>query len=194
MSNNTVLPSDSALKIKAIQSLLTEKGLLTQEVTDKIIDYFENKVGPRNGAAVVARAWVDPDFKSRLLSNGRDAINEMGFSGFEASTLHVVENTDDVHNVVVCTLCSCYPWPVLGLPPMWFKTTQYRSRIVIDPRSVLREFGTEISEDVEIRIWDSNAEIRYFVLPQRPANTEHFSETQLAELVTRDSMIGTTVL
>lgn len=194
MSDHTVLPSDSALKIRAIQSLLTEKGFLKQEVSDTIVDYFENKVGPRNGAKVVARAWVDPAFRQRLLSNGREAIRELGFAGFEAATLHVVENTEQVHNVVVCTLCSCYPWPVLGLPPMWFKTAQYRSRIVIDPRSVLREFGTQIAEETEIRIWDSNAEIRYFVLPQRPANTGQFTEEQLAALVTRDAMIGTTVL
>ncbi len=194
MSDHTVLPSDSALKIRAIQSLLTEKGFLKQEVSDTIVDYFENKVGPRNGAKVVARAWVDPAFRQRLLSNGREAIRELGFAGFEAATLHVVENTEQVHNVVVCTLCSCYPWPMLGLPPMWFKTAQYRSRIVIDPRSVLREFGTQIAEETEIRIWDSNAEIRYFVLPQRPANTAQFTEEQLAALVTRDAMIGTTVL
>lgn len=194
MSDATVLPSDSALKIRAIQSLLTEKGFLRQEVTDSIVDYFENKVGPRNGAKVVARAWVDAEFKQRLLSNGREAIRELGFSGFEAATLHVVDNKPDVHNVVVCTLCSCYPWPVLGLPPMWFKTAQYRSRIVIDPRSVLKEFGTEIPEETEIRIWDSNAEIRYFVLPERPANTGELNEEQLAALVTRDSMIGTRLL
>lgn len=194
MSDPSVLPSDAALKIRAIQSLLSEKGFLSQEVTDTIVDYFETKVGPRNGAQVVARAWRDPAFKARLLENGREAVNELGFSGFEAATLHVLENTDSVHNVVVCTLCSCYPWPVLGLPPIWFKSTPYRSRVVIDPRGVLAEFGTEIPANKEIRVWDSNAEIRYFVLPQPPADSENKSESELAALVTRDSMIGTRTL
>lgn len=194
MSDPSVLPSDAALKIRAIQSLLAEKGFLSQEVTDTIVDYFETKVGPRNGAQVVARAWRDPAFKARLLENGREAVNELGFSGFEATTLHVLENTDSVHNVVVCTLCSCYPWPVLGLPPIWFKSTPYRSRVVIDPRGVLAEFGTEIPANKEIRVWDSNAEIRYFVLPQPPADSESMSESELAALVTRDSMIGTRTL
>ncbi|ORM71967.1 nitrile hydratase subunit alpha [Pantoea rwandensis] len=194
MSDHSVLPSEAALKIRAIQSLLSEKGFLSQDITDTIVDYFETKVGPRNGAQVVAKAWRDADFKARLLENGRDAVNELGFSGFEGATLHVLENTDEVHNVVVCTLCSCYPWPVLGLPPIWFKSTPYRSRVVIDPRGVLAEFGTEIPASKEIRVWDSNAEIRYFVLPQPPANSETLNEVELAALVTRDSMIGTRLL
>lgn len=194
MSDYSVLPADAALKIRAIQSLLAEKGFLSQEVTDTIVDYFETKVGPRNGAQVVAKAWLDPEFKARLLANGRDAVNELGFSGFEGATLHVLENTASVHNVVVCTLCSCYPWPVLGLPPIWFKSTPYRSRVVIDPRGVLAEFGTDIPASKEIRVWDSNAEIRYFVLPEPPADFEGLNETELAARVTRDSMIGTRLL
>ncbi|MBK0127632.1 nitrile hydratase subunit alpha [Pantoea sp. S61] len=194
MSDHSVLPSDAALKIRAIQSLLSEKGFLSQDVTDTIVDYFETKVGPRNGAQVVAKAWCDPAFKARLLENGRDTVNELGFAGFEGATLHVLENTDSVHNIVVCTLCSCYPWPVLGLPPIWFKSTPYRSRVVIDPRGVLAEFGTDIPASKEIRVWDSNAEIRYFVLPQPPAHSEGLDENALAQLVTRDSMIGTRIL
>ncbi|MDI9219789.1 nitrile hydratase subunit alpha [Pantoea sp. EA-12] len=194
MSDHSVLPADAALKIRAIQSLLAEKGFLSQEVTDTIVDYFETKVGPRNGAQVVAKAWRDPEFKARLLANGRDAVNELGFSGFEGATLHVLENTASVHNVVVCTLCSCYPWPVLGLPPIWFKSTPYRSRVVIDPRGVLAEFGTDIPANKEIRVWDSNAEIRYFVLPEPPVGCEGLNETELAARVTRDSMIGTRLL
>ncbi|MEJ0230763.1 nitrile hydratase subunit alpha (plasmid) [Klebsiella michiganensis] len=194
MSNNDTLPSESALKVRAIQSLLTEQGLLDPETSDAIVDYFENKIGPRNGAKVVARAWTDSDFKRRLLEDGTAAISEMGYSGAEGAVIHVIENTENVHNIVVCTLCSCYPWPVLGLPPIWFKSAQYRSRVVIDPRGVLKEFGTELSAEKEIRIWDSNAEIRYFVLPQQPADSENLSEEQLSEIVTRDSMIGTAIL
>ena len=194
MSNHDVVPSENALKVRAIQSLLTEKGLLDPQTSDAIVDYFENKIGPRNGASVVARAWLDAEFKKKLLENGTAAISEMGFSGAEGAVIHVLENTDAVHNIVVCTLCSCYPWPVLGLPPIWFKSAQYRSRVVIDPRGVLKEFGTELSPEKEIRVWDSNAEIRYFVLPQRPAGTESLSEEQLAARVTRDSMIGTGIL
>ena len=194
MSNHDVLPSENALKVRAIQSLLAEKGLLDPQTSDAIVDYFENKIGPRNGAKVVARAWTDPAFKKWLLEDGTAAISGMGFSGAEGAVIHVLENTDAVHNIVVCTLCSCYPWPVLGLPPIWFKSAQYRSRVVIDPKSVLKEFGTELPPEKEIRIWDSNAEIRYFVLPQRPAGWEGLSEEQLAEKVTRDSMIGTTLL
>ena len=194
MSNHDVLPSENALKVRAIQSLLTEKGLLDPQTSDAIVDYFENKIGPRNGASVVARAWLDTEFKKRLLEDGTAAISEMGFSGAEGAVIHVLENSDAVHNIVVCTLCSCYPWPVLGLPPIWFKSAQYRSRVVIDPRGVLKEFGTELPPEKEIRVWDSNAEIRYFVLPQRPAGTENLNEEQLAARVTRDSMIGTGIL
>lgn len=194
MSNHDVLPSENALKVRAIQSLLTEKGLLDPQTSDAIVDYFENKIGPRNGARVVARAWCDSEFKKKLLADGTAAISDMGFSGAEGAVIHVLENSDAVHNIVVCTLCSCYPWPVLGLPPIWFKSAQYRSRVVIDPRGVLKEFGTELPQEREIRVWDSNAEIRYFVLPQRPGGTEDLSEDQLAAIVTRDSMIGTGIL
>ncbi len=190
----TVPPSPPTLRIKAIQSLLIEKGILDPAAVDEIIDVFEHRLGPKNGAAVIAKAWTDPDFKARLLEDATTAIHEMGFTGMEGAHLHVAENTPDVHNLVVCTLCSCYPWPVLGLPPSWFKAPQYRSRAVIDPVSVLTEFGVTIADDVEIRVWDSNAEIRYIVLPQRPDGTENLGEAELAALVTRDSMIGTALL
>ena len=183
-------PSDVAMRVKALESLLTEKGLLDPVAIDTLVDTYQNRVGPRNGAKVVARAWTDADYKARLLEDGSKAIVELGFSGVQGEDMVVVENTDAVHNVVVCTLCSCYPWPTLGLPPIWFKSAPYRARAVIDPRGVLKEFGVEVSEDVEVRVWDSNAELRYLVLPQRPAGTEGMSEDELAELVTRDSMIG----
>jgi len=184
------LPSDPALRVKALESLLVEKGLVDPAALDALVDAYENQVGPRNGAQVVARAWVDPDFKQRLLEDGTSAIGEFGFSGAQGEQLTVVENTRDVHNVIVCTLCSCYPWPLLGLPPTWYKSAAYRSRTVIDPRGVIAELGLELSEDVEVRVWDSTAASRYFVLPQRPDGTESMSEEQLAALVTRDSMIG----
>ena len=184
-------PSDVAMRVKALETLLTEKGLLDPAAIDTLVDTYQNRVGPRNGAKVVARAWTDPDYKARLLEDGSKAIAELGFSGVQGEDMVVVENTDEVHNVVVCTLCSCYPWPTLGLPPIWFKSAPYRARAVIDPRGVLEEFGVEVSEDVEVRVWDSNAELRYLVLPQRPAGTDGMSEDELAELVTRDSMIGT---
>lgn len=184
-------PSDVALRVKAIESLLTEKGLIIPEALDAIVQTYEHKVGPRNGARVVAKAWTDPAYRQRLLENSSAAIAELGYSGVQGEDMVVVENTPQVHNMVVCTLCSCYPWPTLGLPPVWYKSAPYRSRAVIDPRGVLKEFGVEIPDDTEVRVWDSNAELRYFVLPQRPPGTEHFSEEQLAELVTRDSMIGT---
>ena len=184
-------PSDVAMRVKALESLLTEKGLLDPAAIDTLVDTYQNRVGPRNGAKVVARAWTDPDYKARLLEDGTKAISELGFSGVQGEDMVVVENTDEVHNVVVCTLCSCYPWPTLGLPPIWFKSAPYRARAVIDPRGVLKEFGVEVSEEVEVRVWDSNAELRYLVLPQRPADTEGMSESELSELVTRDSMIGT---
>ena len=170
------------------------KGLIDPAALDELIDTYEHKVGPRNGAQVVARAWSDPEYKRRLMENATAAIAELGFSGIQGEDMLVVENTPDVHNVTVCTLCSCYPWPVLGLPPVWYKSAPYRSRIVIDPRGVLAEFGLHIPENKEIRVWDSSAELRYLVLPERPAGTEGWSEAQLSELITRDSMIGTGVV
>jgi nitrile hydratase len=185
-----VVPSDPALRTKALESLLVEKGLVDPAALDALVDTYENKIGPRNGARVVARAWVDAGYKQRLLEDGGAAIAELGFVGAQSEHLIVVENSPKVHNLVVCTLCSCYPWAVLGLPPVWYKSAAYRSRAVIDPRGVLREFGLELSDDVEVRVWDSTAEIRYLVLPERPAGTEGMTEEQLAALVTRDAMVG----
>jgi nitrile hydratase len=179
----------AALRTKALESLLIEKGLLSSDVVDAIVRNYEQDIGPLKGARVVAKAWVDPAFKQRLLADGSAAINELGLDG-SRSPLVVVENTPSVHNVVVCTLCSCYPWAVLGLPPTWYKQPAYRSRVVSQPREVLREFGLELDESVEIRVWDSSAEQRYMVLPERPAGTESMGEDELAALVTRDSMIG----
>jgi nitrile hydratase len=178
------------LRVKALESLLTEKQLIDPAAVDEIIETYERKVGPRNGAKVVARAWIDPAYKQRLLANGTAAISELGFSGVQGEDMMVVENTDQVHNMVVCTLCSCYPWPTLGLPPVWYKSAPYRARAVSDPRGVLEEFGVQVPESTEIRVWDSNAELRYLVLPKRPSGTEGMSEAELAGLVTRDSMIG----
>jgi nitrile hydratase len=188
--------SGPALRVKALESVLVEKGLVDPAALDAIVDTYENKIGPRNGARVVARAWVDPEYKHRLLKgDAAMAIAELGFPpGPQGEHMMVLENTPRVHNLVVCTLCSCYPWSVLGLPPIWYKSTAYRSRAVIDPRGVLRDFGLEIPADVEIRVWDSSAEIRYMVLPMRPAGTEGMAEEQLAALVTRDSMIGTGIV
>jgi nitrile hydratase len=186
----TEVPSDPALRVKALESLLIEKGLVDPAALDAIIDTYERKIGPRNGARIVARAWTDADFKQRLLSDATSAIAEMGHLGRQGEHMVAVENTPTVHNMVVCTLCSCYPWPVLGLPPVWYKSAPYRSRAVIDPRGVLREFGTALGPEVEIRVWDSTSEVRYLVLPERPAGTEHMTAEQLADLVTRDSMIG----
>jgi nitrile hydratase len=183
-------PSDPALRVKALESLLTEKKLIDPAAIDALIETFETKVGPRNGAKVVARAWSDPAYKKRLLSDATKAIAELGYSGMQGEDMVVVENTPKVHNLLVCTLCSCYPWPVLGLPPVWYKAAPFRSRAVIEPRAVLAEFGLKLPEDVEIRIWDSTAELRYMVLPERPAGTEGLSEDALAKLVTRDAMIG----
>jgi nitrile hydratase len=188
--DHTEVPSEPALRVKALESLLVEKGLVDPAALDVLVDTFEHRVGPRNGAQVVARAWVDPAYKQRLLADGTAAIAELGFSGSQGEKLTMVENTLAVHNVIVCTLCSCYPWPVLGLPPTWYKSAAYRSRTVIDPRGVLRELGLDIPEDVEVRVWDSNAASRYFVLPERPLGTEALSEADLAALVTRDAMIG----
>ena len=184
--------SETALRVKALESLLLEKGLIETRAIDELIDMFENRLGPWNGAKVVARAWADPDYKDRLLQNGTAAISEMGFDMVQGEEMVIVENTPDVHNIVVCTLCSCFPWATLGLPPVWYKSAPYRARTVSDPRGVLREFGTGIAEDTEVRVWDSNAELRYMVLPERPAGTEGLDEAALAKLVTRDSMIGVT--
>ena len=177
-------------RIAAIESVLVEKGILDVEAVDAIVAHFEENLGPMNGAKVVARAWADPDYKARLLSNGTAAIGELGISGPEGEYMVVLENTADVHNLVVCTLCSCYPWPTLGLPPKWYKAPAYRARAVREPRKLLAEMGTVIPDDVEIRVWDSSAEARYLVLPMRPAGTDDLSEEQLADVVTRDSMIG----
>ena len=184
-------PSDPALRVKALESLLIEKGLVDPAALDAYVDYYAHRVGPRNGARVVARAWVDAAYRQRLLADGSAAIAELGFTGRQGEHMIALENTPRVHNMVVCTLCSCYPWPVLGLPPVWYKSAPYRSRAVIDPRGVLREFGVELAPEVEIRVWDSTSEIRYLVLPMRPAQTENMSEEELATLVTRESMIGT---
>jgi nitrile hydratase len=182
--------SDVELRVKALESLLTDKALIDPAAVDELIDTYENKVGPRNGAKVVARAWSDPSYRQRLLEDGSAAIAELGFSGVQGEDMLVVENTGKIHNVVVCTLCSCYPWPTLGLPPVWYKAAPYRARVVRDPAGALREFGLELPEDTEVRVWDSNAELRYLVLPARPEGTEGLSEDELADLVTRDSMIG----
>jgi nitrile hydratase len=185
------VPSDLALRVKALESLLVEKRFVESAALDRIVDTFETQIGPRNGARVVARAWLDPEYKKRLLANAGSAAAELGFTRLHDEDLVVLENTPKVHNVVVCTLCSCYPWTLLGLPPVWYKSAAYRSRAVIDPRGVLKELGVRMGDDVEIRVWDSTAEIRYLVLPERPAGTERMTEEALAALVTRDSMIGT---
>ena len=184
------VPSDTALRVKALESLLVEKGLVDPAALDAIVDAFENRIGPRNGARVIARAWTDPAYKARLMTDATAAIAELGYSGSQGEHMVVVENTPEVHNLVVCTLCSCYPWPVLGLPPVWYKASAYRSRAVIDPRGVLSELGLSVSDDVSVRVWDSTAEIRYLVLPERPAGTEGLGVEQLADLVTRDAMVG----
>ena len=186
-----VVPSDPALRTKALESLLVEKGLVDPAALDALVDAYENKIGPRNGAKVVARAWVDPEYKQRLLQDATAAIAELGYGGNQGEHMVAVENTPKVHNLVVCTLCSCYPLPVLGLPPVWYKSAPYRSRAVIDPRGVLAEFGVELPNDIEVRVWDSTAEIRYLVVPERPSGTDNLSENELAALVSRDSMIGT---
>jgi len=183
--------SDTELRVRSLESLLIEKGLVDPVALDAIVDRYENKVGPRNGARVVARAWVDPSFKKILLEDASTAIDSLGYTSTQGVDMLVLENTPSVHNVTVCTLCSCYPWAVLGLPPAWYKSFPYRSRVVKDPRGVLREFGLELAPDVEVRVWDSTAELRYMVLPQRPEGTDGMTEEELAELVTRNSMIGT---
>ena len=180
-----------ALRAEALEALLAERGLVSSDAIDAVVELYENDVGPQNGARVVARAWADPAYRARLLENGTPAVYELGFSGFELNTLVAVENTPTVHNVVVCTLCSCYPWPLLGLPPSWYKSPPYRARAVAEPRAVLREFGLELDSETEIRVWDSTAEVRYLVVPERPAGTDDWPEEELARLVTRDSMVGT---
>ncbi len=182
--------SDVALRVRALETVLAEKGLIDPAALDVIVDMYETRVGPRNGARVVARAWSDPAFKARLLEDGAKAISELDYGGRGGEHIAVVENTAATHNMVVCTLCSCYPWPVLGLPPIWYKSAPYRSRAVIDPRGVLADFGVRLPDDVNISVWDSTSEMRYLVLPMRPAGTDGWSEEQLADLVTRDSMIG----
>jgi nitrile hydratase subunit alpha len=188
--DHQAVPSDPALRVKALESLLVAKGLVDRAAVDALIDAYEHKIGPRNGARVVARAWSDPDYKRRLLTDADAALAELGYGGLQGEHMVVVENTAAVHNLVVCTLCSCYPWPVLGLPPVWYKSGPYRSRAVIDPRGTLREFGLEIDENVEVRVWDSTAELRYLVLPERPAGSDEWNEEKLAALVTRNTMIG----
>lgn len=182
--------SYASLRTRALESLLVEKGYVTTDAIDALVKTYEEDIGPMNGAKVVARAWIDPDYKARLLEDGTNAIAELGFQGAEGSEIVVLENVPGVHNVVVCTLCSCYPWPVLGLPPNWYKSFAYRSRMVIEPRAVLQEFGLELDESTEVRVWDSNAEIRYMVLPERPESTENMTEEELSALVTRDAMVG----
>jgi nitrile hydratase subunit alpha len=186
--------SPIAARVRALESILIDKGYVDPAALDAIVDTYETRVGPRNGAQVVARSWVDPSYRERLRTDATAAIAELGFEGRQGEHMVAVENTDDTHNVIVCTLCSCYPWPVLGLPPVWYKSPAYRSRVVIEPRAVLAEFGTALRDDTSVRVWDSTAEVRYLVIPQRPAGTEGWSEAQLAAIVTRNSMIGTEVL
>ena len=182
------------LRVRALETVLTQKGFIDPAALDVLIETYETRIGPRNGARVVARAWVDPEFRAWLMADASAAIASLGYSGRQGEHMVAVENTPTRHNMVVCTLCSCYPWPVLGLPPTWYKSAPYRSRVVRDPRGVLLDFGVQLADDVEIRVWDSTAEIRYLVIPQRPAGSEHLSEQELAALVTRDSMIGTHLL
>ena len=185
------LPSDPELRVKAVETLLLNKGLIDSKTLDELIDTYENRIGPKNGAKVVAKAWVDLEYKKRLLNDATSAIRELSYQGRQGENMVVVENTPETHNVIVCTLCSCYPWPVLGIPPTWYKSDEYRSRTVREPRKVLLEFGLPLDPKVQIKVWDSTAEIRYLVLPMRPKGTENMNESELAELVTRNSMIGT---
>ena len=185
------LQSDPELRVKAVETLLLNKGLIDSKTLDELIDTYENRIGPKNGAKVVAKAWVDPEYKKRLLNDATSAIRELSYQGRQGENMVVVENTPETHNVIVCTLCSCYPWPVLGIPPTWYKSDEYRSRTVREPRKVLLEFGLSLDPKVQIKVWDSTAEIRYLVLPMRPKGTENMDESELSELVTRNSMIGT---
>jgi nitrile hydratase len=188
---HSLLPSDPALRVKALETLLTRKGLVQPEALDAIIDTYENKIGPRNGAHVVARAWMDADFRAALLEDATAVVSELGYYGRQGEHMVAVENTDTQHNMVVCTLCSCYPWPLLGIPPAWYKSDAYRARAVREPREVLADFGVTLPPETSVRVWDSTAEVRYLVIPQRPAGTEAMEEEALMALVTRDSMIGT---
>ena len=188
--DHTEPPAEIELKVKALESLLIDKGLVDADALDQLVDTYERQVGPKNGARVVAKAWVNEDFRKRLLSEPQEAIASLGFSGRQGEHIRVLENTEKTHNLVVCTLCSCYPWPLLGLPPRWYKSAPYRARAVIDPRSVLDEFGTHLDSDIEIQVWDSTSEMRYLVLPMRPQGTENWSEADLCGLVTRNSTIG----
>ena len=188
---HSLLPSDPELRVKAIESLLLSKGLIDAKTLDELIDTYENKIGPQNGAKVVAKAWIDNDYKKRLLEDATSAIRELSYQGRQGENMIVVENTPEIHNVIVCTLCSCYPWPVLGIPPTWYKSDEYRSRTVREPRKVLLEFGVQVDSQVKVKVWDSTAELRYLVLPMRPEGSENMNESELAELVTRNSMIGT---
>ena len=189
--HHSLLPSDPELRVKTIESLLLSKGLIDPDSIEEIIDLYENKIGPQNGAKVIAKAWIDDEYKKRLISNATKAIAELGFTGRQGENIVVVENTDKIHNIIVCTLCSCYPWPVLGIPPSWYKSDEYRARTVREPRKVLEEFGLKIDSNKIIKVWDSTSELRYLVLPQRPNNTERLNEEELSKLVTRNSMIGT---
>ena len=189
--NHSVLPEEPELRVKAIETLLIQKGLIDPDTLNELIDTYENKIGPKNGARVVAKAWVDVSYKERLLKNSTKAIEELSYTGRQGEHMVVVENTPETHNMVVCTLCSCYPWPVLGLPPSWYKSDEYRARAVREPRKVLKEFGLSLNDNIKIKVWDSTSEMRYLVLPMRPKGTEDFSEDELAKIVTRNSMIGT---
>ena len=189
--NHSVLPEEPELRVKAIETLLIQKGLIDPDTLNELIDTYENKIGPKNGARVVAKAWVDGSYKERLLKNSTKAIEELSYTGRQGEHMVVVENTPETHNMVVCTLCSCYPWPVLGLPPSWYKSDEYRARAVREPRKVLKEFGLSLNDNIKIKVWDSTSEMRYLVLPMRPKGTEGFSEDELAKIVTRNSMIGT---
>ena len=191
---HSLLPSDAALRVKALESLLVEKGLVDPAALDAIIETYEHKIGPQNGAAVVARAWREPKFRTALFTDATAAVSEMGFYGRQGEHIVALENTDRQHNLVVCTLCSCYPWPLLGIPPGWYKSDAYRARAVREPRKVLAEFGLELARDVALKTWDSTAEIRYLVIPQQPAGTQEWSAEALAALVTRDAMIGTAIV
>lgn len=188
---HTLLPSDPALRIKALETLLTRKGLIDPQALDAIIDTYENRIGPRNGAHVVVKAWTDPAFRAALLEDATKVVSELGYYGRQGEHMVAVENTDSVHNMVVCTLCSCYPWPLLGIPPTWYKSDAYRARAVREPRKVLADFGVALPSDVAVRVWDSTAEVRYLVIPRRPDGTDGLDEKALMDLVTRDSMIGT---
>jgi nitrile hydratase len=188
--DHTDPPSELTLRVKALETLLVEKGIVNSQTLDAIIETYEHKVGPRNGAHVVAKAWVDPEFKSALLADATSAVTALGYSGRQGEHLRVVENSEKTHNLVVCTLCSCYPWTVLGLPPVWYKSAPYRARAVAEPRNVLAEFGTTLADDVQIKVWDSTSEMRYLVLPMRPAGTDGWSESELQQLVSRNAMIG----